>query len=69
MGTLISLMLFHFQLVSGPQPYTVIASALNKWPSLHVIVQRVLPEKCLQDFTPLMGCGKAGHSAERRRID
>ena len=64
-GTLISLIPFHFQLVSGPQPYKIIASALNEWPSLHVIVQRVLPEEFLQEFTPFLGCGKAGHSAER----
>lgn len=61
-------MLFHFQSVSGPQPYVVIASELKEWPSLHAILQRILPESLLQDFIPFLGCGSGGHSTEMRKI-
>ena len=68
-GTVKYAMPFHFQSVSGPQPYVVIASELNEWSSLHAIVQRVLPESFLQDFIPFLGCGSGGHSTEMRKID
>ena len=59
---------FHFQSVSGPHPYVVIASELNEWPSLHAIWQRVLPDSFSQYFIPFVGCGSGGHSAEMRII-
>ena len=55
-GTSMSTFSFHFQSVSGPQPNVVVASDLNEYSSLHIIVQSSFPERLLHEILPFVGC-------------
>ncbi len=63
-GTVISLLPFHFHSVSGPHANVVKASVLKEWPSLQDISHSVLPATFRQDFFPLLGLLNSGHSVE-----